>query len=65
MPVRLVHAFERGAYMTDGKRLLRVLSLTGKEVLCKDSKTFEVEGFPMTELAKPRWRRVWQEDAEK
>lgn len=66
MSVKVLQAVEARSYLTDGKRLLFVLSLSEKEALCEDAAHPKADPVTLTvkELAR-KWRRVHQNDKEK
>lgn len=60
MPVRLLEAIEKDCYLTDGQRLVRVLSISRSEVLIEDAFDGREEILSAHQLAAPMWRRVEQ-----
>ena len=52
----------RDAFLTDGKRLVQVISVNATELLCEDSCTEALETIQVAEVGKG-WRRVLPESA--
>lgn len=63
MPVRLLEPLEVGSYLTDGKRLLWLMTLSGESVLVEDALTRQESLMSVKELSRPRWRRVQRQEA--